>query len=107
MKFSKRALVNAPLRGSTDDNHPKPLWQKIRESGKVPKKFAFYTPDDVEELDDPLILKKLYLAYSFTNRVPNDDTAYYMETMSLWCLKKLVKKGIYPPYVVESLSMGF
>ena len=108
--FSKKALINAPLRGRKrggGENESKPLWQKLRESGNLPKKLAFYTPDDVAEIDDVDTLKKLYLAYSFTHSVNNRDTRDYMQYMSLVTLKKLINKDEFPPYIIETLHFKF
>ena len=99
MKFFDK-LLKAPRRGQSDHT-AMPLWRRYREEGEISADVAFYTPEDVEEIDDINILKKIYLCYTFTNDSPSEKERFYMQTISLCAVKKLSKMRVFPPYVVD------
>ena len=100
-------LLNAPRRSNVNSDRPVPKWRIYRESGDVHEHLAFYTPEDVDEIDDVNTLQKLFLGYAFTGLHHNTKTEYYCRVMSYRAFMKLYDMGVHPPYVVDNLILRF
>ena len=80
---------NAPNRGV---NGKLPLWERVRRSGLVRSKFAFYTPDDVKEIDCSEKLKAIYAFYTFPDtKLRGEGEEFYCRWMSLCAWGKIFK----------------
>ena len=100
--------LNAPKRNRrATKNQKDPLWKRFRDDGEVSEAVAYYTPDDVEEIDDIETLKRLYLLYTFVDREPSDKDGFYMRTMHVKLLKKLNDLAVRPPYAIAGLQFKF
>lgn len=55
-----------------------PFWQTLRASDRVRAKFAYYTPEDVREIDCPDTLRKIYKLYACPASQPHspEEWAY-------------------------------
>ena len=101
-------FLNAPKRNRRGTKTQKdPLWKRFRDDGEISEAVAYYTPDDVQEIDDIATLKKMYLLYTFVDREPSDKDGFYMRTMHVAILKKLNDLGQRPPYAIEGLRFKF
>lgn len=56
-----------------------PLWRVYMERGYILQKYCYYTPKDVEELDDVEFLKNLHEKYFFPCSHPrsNEEWIYF------------------------------
>ena len=99
--------LNAPRRATRKRRRKIPMWQEMRESGEVSEAVAFYTPDDIAEIDDIETLKKLYLMYSFVDREPAAADGFYMRAVQLELMKKLNRMRVWPPYEIPGLKFRF
>ena len=62
---------------------PKALWEVLRGSNRMRAKYKWYTPEDVEELDDVEFLKFLYVKYTFPSSQPQTHEEWvYFSLMS-------------------------
>ena len=79
---------NAPLRDPHAAKNPIPVWQVLRKSIRV--KYAYYTPDDVTELDSIETLEWLYATYTYPSSQPqNHDEWLYFAWMSVAISERL------------------
>ena len=80
----------APKKVSALPRRRKPVWQRLRESGKIRAKYAYYTPEDVSEIDDVEMLRHLYSKYSLPSSQPQNDVEWeYFNLMSLCLWRRL------------------
>ena len=95
----------------TEDSSSSPLWKIYLDKGQVSEALAFYTPDDITEINDRNELKKLYLIYTFTDREPSVYDVFYMRTMSFKIREKLSDfhgdAFDLVPYVIGGLKYRF
>ena len=49
-----------------------PYWKTLRSSGRVRKKYTYYTPEDVEEIDDRETIDFLYRNYCVPSSQPQN-----------------------------------
>ena len=72
-------------------NKPKPVWQRLR--GQCRWCFKYYTPEDVNEIDELQTLHDLYELYNqvvpFPQPLKTDDEKEYCRIMLLCLRKKL------------------
>lgn len=77
-----------------------PLWQRVRESGRVRRKYAHYTPEDVEEIDDVETLNFLYDSYKVPATQPQNCSEFIYFRLMADCLWRrlrdieVVEKGV-------------
>ena len=70
----------------------KPYWQLLRSSGRVRRMYTAYTPEDVEEIDDPPFLMFLYRNYTYPPSYPQTpEEESYLNIMSLRSWDKLCR----------------
>ena len=112
-RISFQNRLNVPRRKEfrIEDHILPPTWKIYRDKGEVSEALAFYTPDDINEIDDRDTLKKLYLIYTFTDREPSPKDAFYMRTMSLTIMEKLsdihTETFELRPFVIHGLKYRF
>ena len=84
---------NAPLHPKPQrEAKSKPYWQTLKSSGKVRQRFLFYTPEDVEEIDDYNTLFSIYSSYYFASDYPqNEEEESYLNIMCLRCFDKMYR----------------
>ena len=99
--------LNAPMRNPRKVQKEVPLWKEMRENEEVSEAVAFYTPDDIDEIDDVETLKKLYLMYSFIDRTPSDADGFYMRGMNIKIMKKLNDLRVWPPYEIDGFKFRY
>ena len=84
--------LTCPGAPKTHRNGHVPLWEKMRRSGLVRSCFAFYTPDDIREIDCEEKLRSLYIFYTFPDmKLRGEEEEMYCTWMSLYAWGKLFK----------------
>ena len=69
-----------------------PLWERMRRSGRVRSCFAFYTPNDIREIDCEEKLRSIYTFYTFPDmKLRGEEEEMYCRWMSLCTWGKLFK----------------
>ena len=63
-----------------------PIWQQLRKSGKVRSQWAFYTPEDVQEIDDKKNLVFLLKQYLNPPSWEENDAEWTYFCLMSWCL---------------------
>ena len=75
------------------EEHPNkipPIWQQLRKSGRVRSQWAFYTPEDAQEIDDRETLVFLFKTYSNPPSREENDAEWTYCVIMCWCvLRKL------------------
>ena len=75
----------APKKSESEYKIP-PVWQQLRKSGKVRSQWAFYTPEDIQEIDDRETLTSLFETYSNPPSWLYNDAEWTYCTLMCWCV---------------------
>lgn len=83
-------VPNAPERNSHPKILPMSFWEYLLKRGNIREKYAFYTPEDIEEIDCKKTLKWLYEKYNPSSQPRNVDEELYFYIMSSAIAAKLL-----------------